>query len=352
LLAGGKLAATDTTRAIETIERNARAQVQLIEDILDGSRIITGKLRLEVGILDMREVVLTAIDAIRPAANAKNISISLTLEPDAVRVSGDADRLQQVLWNLANNAIKFTPKGGRVNVTLERVESSISLSVEDSGQGIEPEFLPFIFERFRQADGSTTRRYGGLGLGLALARHLVEAHGGTIRVESRGRGLGAKFTAVLPVQAVLSEQVSERPSAPEYVTPLESISLSGMTVLVVDDQLDARELLATVLRASGAAVITASNAEEALKVLSVDQIDVLISDVGMPDVDGYELMRRVRAEPGTPASGLPAIALTAYARELDRKRALEVGFQAHVSKPVEPGELVRVVASLVSRPNG
>lgn len=350
LLAAGKLNAADTTRAVETIERNARVQVQLIEDILDGSRIITGKLRLEVRPLDMRQVALMAIDAIRPAASAKNIAISVTLEPDAVGISGDADRLQQVLWNLANNAIKFTPKGGQVSIKLERVDSSISLSVEDTGQGIEPEFLPFIFERFRQADGSTTRRYGGLGLGLALARHLVEAHGGTIRAESAGRGLGAKFTALLPVQAVLSERVSERPSAPEPVPAPASVSLSGVRVLVVDDQLDARELLSTILRASGAAVVTATSAEEALKALAVDQVDVLISDVGMPEVDGYQLMRHVRAQPATAATRLPAIALTAYARELDRTRALEVGFQAHVSKPVEPAELVRVVADLISAP--
>jgi signal transduction histidine kinase/DNA-binding response OmpR family regulator len=345
LLSGGTLDSSAASRALETIERNARAQVQLIEDILDGSRIITGKLRLEVRPLDMTMLVRASIDAIRPAANAKNIAISLNVDPDAVRISGDFDRLQQVLWNLVNNAIKFTPKRGKVSVSLSRVESSIELAVEDSGQGIAADFLPHIFERFRQADGSTTRRHGGLGLGLALARHLVEAHGGTIRVDSAGVNLGARFTVLLPIQAVLEpDLVSHRLVKTDFEPLPPGVGLSGVTALVIDDELDARELVATVLRASGATVLQAASAEQALQVLAVSHVDILISDIGMPDVDGYELLRRIRAQSGTNAAQVPAVALTAYARELDRNRALEAGFQTHVAKPVEPVELVRVVA--------
>jgi signal transduction histidine kinase len=344
LLRAGQLDPSGYLRAVETIERNAKSQVQLIEDILDGSRIITGKLRLEIRPLDMTTLVSAAMDAIRPAAEAKSIRVSITLDPMAARIVGDPGRLQQVVWNLANNAIKFTPRGGSVEVRLERVGTSIQLAVLDSGQGISSEFLPHVFERFRQADGSSSRRHGGLGLGLALVRHLVEAHGGTVRAESAGVDRGARFIVTLPVQAVYEQAPSDAPravAANDRGRPLQH--LYGVRVLVVDDEEDARDLVATVLRAQGAEVTTASSAAQVMDLLSKTSPTVLISDIGMPETDGYELIRRVRT-----LTSIPAIALTAYAREEDRRRALEAGFQAYVAKPVEPAELVRVVAALLS----
>jgi signal transduction histidine kinase/DNA-binding response OmpR family regulator len=349
LLASGTLDDSAHTRGVETIERNALAQVRLIEDILDGSRIITGKLRLEVRPLDMATLVNAALDAIRPAAHAKSITLSVELDPAAARVLGDPDRIQQVIWNLAINAIKFTPKGGRVAVRLQRVDTSIELLVEDNGQGVEASFLPHIFERFRQADGSSTRRHGGLGLGLALVRHLVEAHGGSVRAESEGVGRGARFFVVLPVQAVFPE-LSAAEAAPTAALPglPRAVDLSGLSVLVIDDELDARELVAVVLRSAGASVRLAASAEEAMSFVAQSQLDLLISDIGMPEVDGYQLIDRLRSRAETSAARLPAIALTAYAREQDRKRALAAGFQTHVSKPVEPAELLRIVAELAA----
>jgi PAS domain S-box-containing protein len=347
LLRGGKLEPSRSQRAVEVIERNARAQVQLIEDILDGSRIITGKLHLEIRPLDMTVLVSAAIDAVRPAAQAKGIDVSVSADPAAARIVGDPERLQQIVWNLANNAIKFTPKGGRVDVRLERAGTGIELVVADTGQGIRPEFLPHVFERFRQAEGSTTRRYGGLGLGLALVRHLVEAHGGTVRAESAGEGLGARFIVALPVQAVYESPRVDRPSppvpAPEQAP---AVRLDGVTVLVVDDEADARDLVATVLQTHGAEVTTASSVDEGLALLSRSSPRVLVCDIGMPGADGYQLIRRLRALTGSSSAQVPAVALTAYAREEDRRRALEAGFQMHVAKPVEPAELLRVVASL------
>jgi PAS domain S-box-containing protein len=349
LLRAGQADPSAYARGLETIERNAKAQVVLIEDILDGSRIITGKLHLEIRPLDMTALVHSALDAVRPAAEAKQIELRVDLEPAAARIVGDPDRLQQVVWNLANNAVKFTPKGGTIEVRLERSGTHIELSVRDSGQGISEDFLPHVFDRFRQAQGSTTRRHGGLGLGLALVRHLVEAHGGTVRAESEGAGLGARFVVLFPVQAVFAEQAdSERPR-PTTAAPhaLTATSLTGITVLVVDDEADARDLVATALRARGAEVTLAASAAKALELMSTKMPMVLISDIGMPDTDGYTLIRRVRALSGSRGAHVPAIALTAYAREEDRRLALEAGFQTHVTKPVEPAELVRVVAGLV-----
>jgi signal transduction histidine kinase/CheY-like chemotaxis protein len=348
LLSAGDIERSSFERGMETIERNALAQVRLIEDILDGSRIITGKLRLDVRPLDLTTLLQAAIDVIRPAADAKQIAIRVTADPAAARMQGDPDRLQQVIWNLLNNAIKFTPKAGAVEVRLTRVDTSIELCVTDTGEGIGADFLPYVFERFRQADGSSTRRHGGLGLGLALVRHLVEAHGGTVRAKSEGVGRGSEFTVMLPVQAVFQEsQISERPpTMAVQSTPLLA-TLDGVSALVVDDEADARELVALVLRAAGAEVVTASNADEASDLVANSHFDILISDIGMPNADGYELMRRVRSPNGSRNAGLPVIALTAYAREQDRNRALEAGFQTHVSKPVEPSELVRVAVELV-----
>ncbi len=350
LLRSGELEPSAFTRGLETIERNARAQVQLIEDILDGSRIITGKLHLEIRPLDMTALVRAALDTVRTAAEAKGIELSLELEQAASRIVGDPERLQQVVWNLVNNAVKFTPRGGAVRVELRRSGTSIELSVSDSGQGIAQDFLPYVFERFRQAEGSTTRRHGGLGLGLALVRHLVEAHGGTVSATSEGEGRGSRFSALLPVQAVFQEPADAATARPESVGPTAidgSKRLDGVNVLLVDDEADARELVATVLRSRGAEVTMAASAEQALTLVAKQMPMVLVSDIGMPQVDGYELMRRVRTSFGAKGAELPAIALTAYSREQDRRLALEAGFQTHVAKPVEPAELVRVVGSLV-----
>jgi signal transduction histidine kinase/response regulator of citrate/malate metabolism len=349
LLRAGQLDVSSHLRAVETIERNAKSQVQLIEDILDGSRIITGNLHLEIRPLDMTTLVSAAMDAVRPAAEAKNIVVSVTLAPTAARIVGDPERLQQVVWNLANNAIKFTPKGGNVDVRLERVGTSIELTVADSGQGISPEFLPHVFERFRQAEGGSSRRHGGLGLGLALVRHLVEAHGGTVRAESAGAGNGARFIVTLPVQAVYEHTASgpPRPIAANGDGDGPLARLSGISVLVVDDEADARDLVATVLRARGAEVTTAPSVAQALDVLSKTSPMVLVSDIGMPETDGYELIRRVRSLTGTKQAQIPAIALTAYVREEDRRRALQAGFQTYVAKPVEPAVLVKAVSDLV-----
>ncbi|HEX4445314.1 MAG TPA: response regulator, partial [Polyangiaceae bacterium] len=298
ILRAGGVDPTVIARGLETIERNGKAQVQLIEDILDSSRIVTGKLHLEVRPLDLMAVIESALDAVRPAAAAKEIALAAELDPAAARIRGDADRLQQVVWNLVNNAIKFTPRGGNVAVYLRRAGTSIELTVVDSGQGIAADLLPHLFERFRQGDASTTRRHGGLGLGLALARHLVEAHGGTVRAESAGEGRGATFTVTLPVQAVFPDTPESNPRATPTTEArrarLSATSLLlGVRVLVVDDEPDARDLVATVLRRHGAVVAVAASAEEALAQLEVTPPDVLVSDIGMPVTDGHALIRQV-----------------------------------------------------------
>ncbi|MEO8005373.1 MAG: PAS domain-containing protein [Betaproteobacteria bacterium] len=351
LLQTGKLEQSDYLRAVDSISRNARSQVRLIEDILDGSRIITGRLHLEIRPLDMTTLVHAALDSVRSAAEAKNIELTVVVEPDAARIVGDPDRLQQVVWNLANNAIKFTPKGGATAVSLKRVGTDIQLRVKDTGQGIASDFLPYVFDRFRQAEGSTTRRHGGLGLGLALVKHLVEAHGGTVHAASEGEGRGATFTVMLPVQAVFEdvrEVARPAPSTTGVVATASRATLHGVTVLVVDDEMDARDLVATALRASGAEVTTASSAAQALELLAKTAFMVMVSDVGMPETDGYELIRHIRTRIGERGAHLPAVALTAYSREEDRRMATEAGFQTHVAKPVDPAELVRIVAGLVS----
>jgi signal transduction histidine kinase/CheY-like chemotaxis protein len=353
MLQTGHLAAGDFQRAIDSIERNARAQVRLIEDILDGSRVITGKLQLEIRPLDMTALVKAALDAVRAAADAKAIALTSELDPKAARVIGDPERLQQIIWNLANNAIKFTPKGGAVQVSLQRRGTDVQLAVTDSGEGISAGFLPYVFEPFRQAEDSTTRRHGGLGLGLALVRHLVEAHGGTVRAESDGLNLGSTFTVSLPVQAVFAEEVlASRPARPSRRATPRAIDLAGVRVLVVDDEADARDLVATVLRSSGAEVTAAANAAEALALIEAGKagsFSAMVSDIGMPGQDGYELIALVRAATGERGLALPAVALTAYSREEDRRRAIGAGFQAYVAKPVEPDELVLIVSRLVAK---
>ncbi|MBD2021068.1 PAS domain S-box protein, partial [Leptolyngbya sp. FACHB-36] len=356
MLRSKQLDETMITRAIETIERNARAQNQLINDLLDVSRIITGKLRLDVRPVVLVSIVEAAIDSIRPAADAKSIRIQSLLDPAAGPISGDPDRLQQVFWNLLSNAVKFTPKGGRVQIRLERINSHVEVTVSDTGQGISPEFLPFVFERLQQADSTTTRVHGGLGLGLAIVRHLVELHGGSVQAASEGNGKGATFVVSLPVTIFRSEPTTiERvhPTNSDTLPLINSPRLNGLRILIVDDEADAREMLDTLLRESGAEVTTAASAREALAVISQStpeqRPEVLVSDIGMPDEDGYMLIRQVRALAPEQGGRIPAIALTAYARTEDRIKALSSGFQSHVPKPVEPAEFVTVVANLIDR---
>jgi len=338
-------------RVLETIERNARAQTQLVEDILDVSRIIAGKLRVEVRRMDLHAVARAATDAVRPAAEAKGVLLSAELQPDSAEFYGDPDRLQQVVWNLLSNAIKFTPKDGRVVLRIERLPSDVRISVSDTGMGIAPSSLDHVFDRFWQADSSSTRASGGLGLGLAIVRHLVEVHGGTVRAESEGEGKGARFAVQLPVRAVSAVQPEPSPpsAGAELRTPPRDLPaqtlLEGIEVLVVDDELDARELIGAVLAKCGAKVRSAASVEEALAMVRERRPDVLLSDIGLPSEDGYALIRRLRES--HPA--IRSAALTAYAGADARHRALEAGFDAHVEKPVDPVDLALVVASLAGR---
>ncbi|MBE9167085.1 response regulator [Pleurocapsales cyanobacterium LEGE 06147] len=344
-------------RALETIERNARSQAQLIDDLLDISRIITGKIRLNVQTVELLPVIEAAMDTVRPAADAKNIRLQSVLDPAAGPVLGDSERLQQIVWNLLSNAIKFTPKRGRVQVCLQRINSHVEIVVADTGQGISAEFLPYVFDRFRQGDSSITRSFGGLGLGLAIVRQLVELHGGTVHAESSGEGQGATFTVKLPLMAVGPKAIE-----PERVHPAVGGSvpfdcsprLDGLKILIVDDDADIRDLLTYTLEVCGAEVMAAASADEAISALteSSTPMDILISDIGMPDEDGYALLRRIRALEPKKGGRIPAIALTAYARTQDRRAALLAGFQSHVAKPVEPAELIAVIANLAGRIRG
>jgi signal transduction histidine kinase/CheY-like chemotaxis protein len=353
VLRGGPLDKAVVARAVDTIDRNARAQTQLISDILDVSRIVTGKLRLNVGPVELPVVVEASIEAARPAAAAKEIRLETEIDPLAGPVSGDDDRLQQVVGNLVGNAIKFTPKGGRVKVRLSRLASEVEIVVEDSGVGIAPEYLPRLFERFRHPDASTTRPHGGIGLGLAIVRHLVELHGGQVEAASGGRGQGATFRVRIPL---LGMKGSVQGSRPGLVDPRAARgrtgalpSLEGIRVLVVDDEKDAREVIVAILEQRGARTFEAASVEEALQRLDEERPDVLVSDIGLPEEDGYSLMRRIRALPRERGGGIPAAALTAYARTEDRMQALLAGFQIHVPKPVQPAELIAVVSSLAAR---
>jgi signal transduction histidine kinase/ActR/RegA family two-component response regulator len=353
MLGNPRLDPINSLRAIEVIRRNARMQIQMVDDLLDVSRIITGKLRLNVQPVDLGTIIIAAVDGLRPAAEAKEIQLQLQLDASAGGVSGDPDRLQQVVWNLISNAIKFTPKGGRVLVRLERIESQVEATVSDTGQGITSDFLPHVFDRFRQADATTTRVHNGLGLGLAIVRQLVELHGGTVRVDSAGEGLGSTFTVNLPLMAGRgavsdTESAGEGPEfkPPELECPPE---LNGLRVLVVDDEADTCELLQFILEGCGARVKTASSAAAALEAIAEEVFDVLISDIGMPDEDGYSLIAKVRALSKERGGKVPAAALTAYASEEDRIRVLQSGFQTHVPKPISPNELVAVVANLAGR---
>jgi PAS domain S-box-containing protein len=342
LLRDGRLDAGRGAKALETIERNTNVQVQLIEDLLDLSRILTGKLHLDLRPVDVVQTVEAAIDVVRPAAAAKGIRIASQLEPASGPVAGDPDRLQQVVWNLLSNAVKFTPPGGRIDVRLEQVGDRVEISVADTGRGIRPAFVPHVFERFRQEDGSTTRAYGGLGLGLAIVKHLVEAHGGTVEAASEGEGRGATFRVQLPIDTT---RFAYRGQPATMVVE----RLTGVRVLVVDDQPDERELLATVLGQAEAEVRAVGSVAAALEVLEAWRPDVLVSDIAMPDEDGFELVRRLRQRRAMRGGDLPALAVTAHARGEDRDRALAAGFQMYLPKPIEPSRLVEAVAALARR---
>lgn len=356
LMRAGQLDDKYSANALETIERNARAQSQLIDDLLDVSRITTGNLRLDVRQVEPASFIESAIEALRPAAEAKEVRIQKVMDTGVVSVAGDPARLQQIVWNLLSNAIKFTPRGGRVQIRLERINSHVEIAVSDTGVGIKPEFLPHVFERFRQADQKTTRQHGGLGLGLAIVRHLVELHGGTVEADSPGEGQGSTFVVKLPVVSIyqknnLAERVhpAARDTFPAFDCPER---MDGTRVLVVDDEADTRELLSVGLGQCGAEVITVGSAQEALEVIEKERPTVMVSDIGMPGEDGYELIAKIRALPAARGGKIPAIALTAYARTEDRLRALRAGYQMHVTKPVELTELVAVITSLVQRNDG
>ncbi len=353
ILRRGVKSVADLHKGLDTIERNARVQTQLIEDLLDMSRITSGKVRLDAQPLEPVSFIEAALETVRPAAEAKGIRLEKVLDPHAGPVFGDPGRLQQVIWNLLSNAIKFTPRHGKVQVMLERVNSHVEISVADTGAGIKPEFLTHVFERFRQADASTTRRYGGLGLGLSIVKQLVELHGGTVRASSPGEGGGATFTVYLPLTAVHRDAHREarlHPATPSTSSPeFKTLDLSGIKVLVVDDEADACDMIKRVLNDCEAQVFTAGTAAEALELVERARPDVLVSDIGMPDVDGFELLRRVRALGDAKGGKLPAVALTAFARSEDRTRALRAGFLAHISKPVEASELVATVGSVAGR---
>jgi PAS domain S-box-containing protein len=349
MLRSGSLAGDAVPHALETIERNARAQAKLINDLLDMSRILSGRLRLDIQQVNLTDIVEAAISTAEPAAAAKKISVVRQFEAEAESVSADASRLQQVIWNLLNNAIKFTPSGGEVKVVMKRLESQMEITVSDSGEGIEPEFLPHVFERFRQQDSSTDRRHQGLGLGLSIVKQLVELHGGSVRALSEGVGKGAAFTVVVPLSNTyirraaepLAQRKEEHPPAMEAPP-----SILGVKVLVVDDDNDARELLRSILAHHGASVRTAASAADAIKEFAAKPPQILLSDIGMPGEDGYELIRKIRALDSQEAKRVPAVALTAFARSEDRRRAIGAGFNMHLSKPVEPAELLTIVASL------
>jgi len=350
MLGSGRLDRESSKHALEVIERNAWAQKQIIEDILDVSRVITGKLQLNVSPVDLVAVMDAALDAVRPAMEAKEIKIETIIDASLRMISGDANRLQQVIWNILSNAAKFTPNRGRVEISVSQTAAHVQIQVKDSGPGIEPAFLPYVFERFRQADGSITRTHGGLGLGLAIARHLVELHGGTIGVENRDDGQGAVFTIRLPLPSgeLRPEALAGADSAVKE-NQSEQASLEGLAILIVDDETDALDLITVELAQHGAKVTAVTNAEDALKALDQGNFDLLISDISMPKIDGYDLIRQIRKNEAGINQKIPAVALTAYARVQDRMQAIMAGYSTHIAKPVDANELLTVIASLAGR---
>jgi signal transduction histidine kinase/CheY-like chemotaxis protein len=352
LLRMGKLDAPGTSRAVEAIERGATTQAQIVDDLLDVARIERGQLRLDVRPLDLGAVVDAAIDAVRPAAAARGIRIGARFEPRVGQVAGDPGRMQQVAWNLLANAIKFTPPGGHVDVTLSGAGGGVELAVRDDGPGIPAEFMPHVFERFRQADSSTTRAHGGLGLGLAIVRHLVEAHGGTVAAESDGPGRGSTFRVSLPAHRVRPRAKDPEPvraPAAARAAPPAPASLDSLRILVVDDDRDTLEVVRELLELAGAHVLSAASAADALRLVRREVPDVLVSDIGMPDEDGYDLIRAVRALAPEEGGKVPAAALTAFTQPDLREQALAAGYELYLAKPIEPGELTAAVARLAGR---
>ncbi|MEH2061982.1 MAG: ATP-binding protein [Nostoc sp.] len=341
LLQTRKFDEAKTAYALATIERNAKLQSQMMEDLLDVSRILQSKLSLNVCSIDLSAVIEVALDTVHLAAEAKSIQLQTILETNVGQVLGDPSRLQQVIWNLLSNAIKFTASGGQVSVRLERVGTQAQIRVSDTGKGINPDFLPYVFDYFRQADNSTTRTFGGLGLGLAIARRLVELHGGTVQVESLGDGFGATFTVLLPIHSVVPLK-NEDKGLPDV-----SANLEGVKVLVVENEVDTRDLIVFLLEGYGASVRAVASASDALNAFALQKPDILLSDIGMPEMDGYMLIRKIRSLPSEQGGEIQAIALTAYAGEINQQQVLQAGFQKHLTKPIEPSELVMVIASLV-----
>jgi signal transduction histidine kinase/ActR/RegA family two-component response regulator len=351
ILRAGNCSEADVQEGMEVIERNCHAQAKLIEDVMDISRIVSGKMQLQIGPCELVDVINAAVDVVRPAADAKLIRFETDLDPAASPASCDPSRLQQVIWNLLANAVKFTSEASVVRITLKRQRSTAQIQVSDQGQGITAEFLPYVFDRFRQAEGRTRRKHGGLGLGLSIVRHIVELHGGTVHADSPGPGRGATFTVDLPVRAVHIERLDNKVQLPLHDSPvmnLKDVRLDGLRVLVVDDEADARRVLSKVLDEAGADVTSAGSVKEALLALTAKDPHVLLSDIAMPDQDGYDLIRQVR-NLGHLAKDLPAVALTAFAHKDDRLRVLLAGFQVHVAKPIDPHELIAIVATLAGR---
>ncbi|HEV8604285.1 MAG TPA: ATP-binding protein [Tepidisphaeraceae bacterium] len=352
LLKPGQTSEAEMAEGLEIIRRNALVQGQLIEDLLDMSRIVSGKLRLNVQRVDMPAVITRAVESVQLAATAKGVRLEVVVDPIAGPITGDPNRMQQVVWNLLTNAIKFTPKGGRVQIVLERASSHVELSISDTGKGIGAAFLPHVFERFSQSDPSVTRSHMGLGLGLAIVKNLVELHGGSVMAKSTGEGKGSTFIVLLPISVMRSADEKDGPTHSASPTEIEFASspdLKGVRVMVVDDNTDTMNLVKHLLEQCGVSVATCSSGEECLARLPMWHPDVVISDIGMPDMDGYSMMREMRSLPPEKGGGTPAVALTAFARSEDRRRAMLAGFDVHVSKPVEPGELVAVVARMARR---
>ncbi|QLE56813.1 ATP-binding protein [Nostoc sp. TCL26-01] len=347
LLQSRKLDPVKMNQAIATIERNANLQVQLIEDLLDISKILQGKLVINITKIDLAIVISTALETMRLAAETKSIQVTKRFASTVGKVMGDFARLQQVFWNLLSNAVKFTPKNGNIEVRLEEVEGYAQIVVSDTGKGITPEFLPYVFDYFRQADSSSTRKFGGLGLGLAIVRKIVEIHGGTVTAESQGEEQGATFTVRLPILAIESERVTDEPNQSSLFTS-KALPLIGIKALVVDDDADSRDFVSFVLEQEGAEVSMAASAREALQMLPQTKPDVLVSDISMPDMDGYMFIQEVRTWTQEQGGKIPAIALTAFARQYDREQALNAGFHLHLSKPFNAEELVAAVVNLVS----
>jgi PAS domain S-box-containing protein len=352
----GQLSKENAAKALDTIERNARAQAQLIDDLLDVSRIVTGKLRMDVRPSDPNSFIDAAVEAVRPAAEAKGVRLQKVIDTGLISIPGDPVRLQQVIWNLLSNAIKFTPRGGRVQIRSERVNSHLEIVVSDTGQGISPDFLPHVFDRFRQADQKASRQHGGMGLGLAIVRHLVELHGGNVSATSEGEGQGATFTVRLPISPIYQVDPSGarvHPAARDLLPANDTTErLDGLRILIVDDEPDTRDLLRQGLEYCGANVRLAGSAAEAVDAIVAEVPDILISDIGMPGIDGYDLIRQIRQLPADAGGKVAAIALTAYTRVEDRLQALRAGYDMHVPKPVELAELVAVAASVARRQQG